>query len=177
MMDSGTGAVHTAPGHGEDDYKVGLRYNLDVIMPVDAYGKYDETIVREKLFKDTNKYLGLNVFKANELILEELGSSLLKRVDIRHSYPHCWRTHTPIIFRATKQWFISIDDEYGNKNNTSRENALEVVENLKFYPEWGRNRLKAMLEGRPDWCISRQRDWGVPNAYIVTGKQIGRAHV
>ncbi|MCT7517788.1 isoleucine--tRNA ligase [Aliarcobacter cryaerophilus] len=170
MMDSGTGAVHTAPGHGEDDYKVGLRYNLDVIMPVDAYGKYDETIVREKLFKDANKYLGLNVFKANELILEELGAALLKRVDIRHSYPHCWRTHTPIIFRATKQWFISIDDEYGNKNNTLRENALEVVENLKFYPEWGRNRLKAMLEGRPDWCISRQRDWGVPIAFFVSKK-------
>ncbi|MFY9087900.1 isoleucine--tRNA ligase [Arcobacter aquimarinus] len=170
MMDSGTGAVHTAPGHGEDDYKVGLRYNLDVIMPVDAYGKYDETIVREKLFKDTDKYLGLNVFKANELILEELGSSLLKRVDIRHSYPHCWRTHTPIIFRATKQWFISIDDKYGNKNNTLRENALEVVENLKFYPEWGRNRLKAMLEGRPDWCISRQRDWGVPIAFFRNKK-------
>jgi isoleucyl-tRNA synthetase len=170
MMDSGTGAVHTAPGHGEDDYKIGLVYNLDVIMPVDAYGKYDETIVREKLFKDTDKYLGLNVFKANELILEELGSALLKRVDIKHSYPHCWRTHTPIIFRATKQWFISIDDKYGNKNNTLRENALEVVENLTFYPEWGRNRLKAMLEGRPDWCISRQRDWGVPIAFFRNKK-------
>ncbi|MFA6788690.1 MAG: class I tRNA ligase family protein, partial [Arcobacteraceae bacterium] len=96
LMDSGSGAVHTAPGHGEDDYKVGLKYDLEVIMPVDAYGKYDETIVREKLFKDTSKYLGVNVFKANEDILAELGSALLKRVDIKHSYPHCWRTHTPI---------------------------------------------------------------------------------
>jgi isoleucyl-tRNA synthetase len=170
MMDSGSGAVHTAPGHGEDDYKIGLRYNLDVIMPVDAYGKYDETIVREKLFIDTDKYLGLNVFKANDLILEELGEALLKRVDIRHSYPHCWRTHTPIIFRATKQWFISIDDQYGKENKTLRENALNVVENLTFYPEWGRNRLKAMLEGRPDWCISRQRDWGVPIAFFRNKK-------
>ncbi len=169
-MDSGTGAVHTAPGHGEDDYKVGLQYGLDVIMPVDAYGKYDETIVREKLFKDTDKYLGLHVFKANELILEELGDALLKHTDIRHSYPHCWRTHKPIIFRATKQWFISIDDEYGEQNKTLRQNALEVVENLKFYPEWGRNRLKAMLDGRPDWCISRQRDWGVPIAFFRNKK-------
>lgn len=169
-MDAGTGAVHTAPGHGEDDYKVGLKYGLDVLMPVDAYGKYDETIVREKLFNDTEKYLGLHVFKANELILEELGEALLKHTDIRHSYPHCWRTHKPIIFRATKQWFISIDDEYGQQNKTLRQNALEVVENLKFYPEWGRNRLKSMLDGRPDWCISRQRDWGVPIAFFVSKK-------
>ncbi|RXK02929.1 isoleucine--tRNA ligase [Halarcobacter bivalviorum] len=169
-MDAGTGAVHTAPGHGEDDYKVGLKYGLDVLMPVDAYGKYDETIVREKLFHDTDKYLGLHVFKANELILEELGEALLKYTDIRHSYPHCWRTHKPIIFRATKQWFISIDDEYGQQNKTLRQNALEVVENLKFYPEWGRNRLKSMLDGRPDWCISRQRDWGVPIAFFVSKK-------
>ncbi|PRM90736.1 isoleucine--tRNA ligase [Aliarcobacter cryaerophilus] len=169
-MSAGSGAVHTAPGHGEDDYKVSLKYGIEVIMPVDAYGKYDETIVREKLFKDSDKYLGLNVFKANDLILEELGSSLLKKSDIRHSYPHCWRTHTPIIFRATKQWFISIDDVYGEKNQTLRQNALEVVENLKFYPEWGRNRLKAMLDGRPDWCISRQRDWGVPIAFFRNKK-------
>jgi len=174
-MDSGTGAVHTAPGHGEDDYKVGLLYGLDVIMPVDAYGKFDETIVREKLFNDTDKYLGVHVFKANELILEELGDALLKHVDIRHSYPHCWRTHKPIIFRATKQWFISIDDKYGKENKTLRENALQVVEDLTFYPEWGRNRLKSMLDGRPDWCISRQRDWGVPIAFFrnkVTDKII-----
>jgi len=170
MMDSGSGAVHTAPGHGEDDYKVGLKYDLDVIMPVDAFGKYDQTIVREKLFKDTDKYLGINVFKANEPILEELGDALLKRIDITHSYPHCWRTHTPIIFRATKQWFISIDDEYGKENKTLRENALKVVEDLTFYPEWGRNRLKSMLDGRPDWCISRQRDWGVPIAFFRNKK-------
>ncbi|WP_320036285.1 isoleucine--tRNA ligase [Halarcobacter sp.] len=169
-MESGTGAVHTAPGHGEDDYKVGLQYGLDVIMPVDAEGKYDETIVREKLFHDTDKYLGMHVFKANGMILEELGDALLKHVDIRHSYPHCWRTHKPIIFRATKQWFIAIDDEYGKENKTLRENALKVVNEIKFYPEWGRNRLKAMLDGRPDWCISRQRDWGVPIAFFRNKK-------
>jgi len=170
LMDSGSGAVHTAPGHGEDDYKVALKYGIDVIMPVDDYGKYDNTIVREKLFKDTDKYLGLNVLKANDLILEELGSALLKKEDIKHSYPHCWRTHTPIIFRATKQWFISIDDKYGKANKSLRQNALEVIENIKFYPEWGRNRLKSMLEGRPDWCISRQRDWGVPIAFFRNKK-------
>ncbi len=169
-MESGSGAVHTAPGHGEDDYKVGLTYGLDVIMPVDAYGKYDETIIREKLFKDTSKYLGLHVFKANPLIIEDLGEALLKHTDIRHSYPHCWRTHTPIIFRATKQWFISIDDKYGKKNKTLRQNALDVVEDLTFYPKWGRNRLRSMLEGRPDWCISRQRDWGVPIAFFRNKK-------
>ncbi len=170
-MESGTGAVHTAPGHGEDDYKVWLTYSSDdILMPVDNYGKYDQTIVREKLFRDTEKYLGLHVFKANELILEELGEALLSRVDIRHSYPHCWRTHKPIIFRATKQWFISVDDKYGNKNQTLRDNALEAIENIKFYPDWGRNRLKSMLEGRPDWCISRQRDWGVPIAFFTNKK-------
>ncbi len=169
-METGSGAVHTAPGHGEDDYKVGLLYNLDVIMPVDAEGKYDETIVREKLFKDTDKYLGVHVFKANEMILEELGEALLSRKDIRHSYPHCWRTHKPIIFRATKQWFISIDDEYGEKNNTLRQNALNALDEIEFFPTWGKNRLKAMLEGRPDWCISRQRDWGVPIAFFRNKK-------
>ena len=169
-MDAGTGAVHTAPGHGEDDYKVGLLYGLDVLMPVDAEGKYDQTIVREKLFRDTDKYLGMHVFKANTMILEELGDALLKHVDIRHSYPHCWRTHKPIIFRATKQWFIAIDDEYGKEQKTLRENALKVVEEIDFYPEWGRNRLKSMLDGRPDWCISRQRDWGVPIAFFRNKK-------
>ncbi len=169
-VDAGTGAVHTAPGHGEDDYKVGLKYGLEVLMPVDAEGKYDETIIRERLFYNTDKYLGVHVFKANALILEELGEALLKHEDIRHSYPHCWRTHKPIIFRATKQWFISIDDEYGVEQKTLRENALKVVEEIDFYPEWGRNRLKAMLEGRPDWCISRQRDWGVPIAFFRNKK-------
>ncbi|MEA2049202.1 MAG: isoleucine--tRNA ligase [Campylobacterota bacterium] len=166
MMDAGTGAVHTAPGHGEDDYKVGLRYGLDVIMPVGANGAYDNTIVRENLLPNPQTFLNMNVFKANEPILELLGDALIKRVDITHSYPHCWRTHKPVIFRATKQWFISMDQAYGKNNKTLRENALDAIENVNFYPEHGKNRLKTMIEGRPDWCISRQRDWGVPIAFF-----------
>ena len=166
LMDSGSGAVHTAPGHGEDDYKVGLEYDLDVIMPVGPNGAYDNTIVREKLLPNPEEFLNMNVFKANEPILELLGDALLKRTDMTHSYPHCWRTHKPVIFRATKQWFIAIDENYGEKGNTLRHNALKEIEGVKFYPEWGRNRLNAMVENRPDWCISRQRDWGVPIAFF-----------
>ena len=166
LMDSGTGAVHTAPGHGEDDYKVGLKYNLDVLMPVGANGAYDNTIVRENLLPNAQEFLNMNVFKANEPILELLGDALIKRVDITHSYPHCWRTHKPVIFRATKQWFIAIDKEYGKEKKTLRQNALDAIKNINFYPEHGENRLKSMIENRPDWCISRQRDWGVPIAFF-----------
>ncbi len=166
LMDSGTGAVHTAPGHGEDDYKVGLRYNLEVLMPVDSEGKYDNTIVREKLLPNPELYVGTHVFKANEIVMELLGDALLKRVDITHSYPHCWRTHKPVIFRATKQWFIAIDEVYGKNQKTLRENSLDSLKDIKFYPEHGINRLSSMVENRPDWCISRQRDWGVPIAFF-----------
>ena len=166
LMDSGTGAVHTAPGHGEDDYKVGLRYNLEVLMPVDSEGKYDNTIVREKLLPNPEQYVGTHVFKANEIVMELLGEALLKRVDITHSYPHCWRTHKPVIFRATKQWFIAIDEVYGKNQKTLRDNSLDCLKDIKFYPEHGINRLSSMIENRPDWCISRQRDWGVPIAFF-----------
>ena len=164
--ESGTGAVHTAPGHGEDDYKVGLKYNLDVLMPVDEYGNYDWTVVREKLLPNPDEFVGMNVFKANNKILELLGDSLLKKVDITHSYPHCWRTHKPIIFRATKQWFIALDKPYGKEQLTLRQRALKAIEDVTFYPAGGINRLQAMIENRPDWCISRQRDWGVPIAFF-----------
>jgi isoleucyl-tRNA synthetase len=166
LMDSGTGAVHTAPGHGEDDYKVGLKYGLDVIMPVGANGAYDNTIVRENLLPNAEEFLNMNVFKANEPILELLGDALVKRIDITHSYPHCWRTHKPVIFRATKQWFIAIDKEYGKAGQTLRQNALDAIKDVNFYPEHGENRLRSMIENRPDWCISRQRDWGVPIAFF-----------
>ncbi|HIP12235.1 MAG TPA: isoleucine--tRNA ligase [Arcobacter sp.] len=166
LMDSGTGAVHTAPGHGEDDYKVGLKYDLEVLMPVDAVGKYDNTIVREKLLPNPEQYVGMHVFKANDVVMELLGDKLLKRVDITHSYPHCWRTHKPVIFRATKQWFIAMDESYGKEQNTLRQNALNALDGVSFYPEHGKNRLSSMLDGRPDWCISRQRDWGVPIAFF-----------
>ena len=171
--ESGTGAVHTAPGHGEEDYRVGLEYDLEVLMPVDDAGRYDETIVREGLLPE--EFVGMNVFDANEKILELLGDALLRREEIKHSYPHCWRTHKPVIFRATKQWFIAVDKAPKELQKTLRQIALEEVEKTTFYPEWGRNRLRSMIENRPDWCISRQRDWGVPIAFFrdkTTGEVI-----
>ncbi len=162
LMDSGSGAVHTAPGHGEDDYIVGLKYNLDVVMPVDEEGKFDTTISHLKLLPD--EFVGMHIFDANEKILELLGTSLLNVSKIKHSYPHCWRTHKPIIFRATKQWFILMDELIDGKS--LREVAKDELENIKFYPEWGIKRIGSMVENRPDWCISRQRDWGVPIAFF-----------
>ena len=162
--DSGTGAVHTAPGHGEDDYRVGLEYGLEVLMPVDDEGCYDESIVQKGLLP--KEFVGMNVFEANEKICELLGEALLHKDSIRHSYPHCWRTHKPVIFRATKQWFIAVDKAPKGLQKTLRQIALQEVEKCAFYPEWGRNRLRAMIENRPDWCISRQRDWGVPIAFF-----------
>jgi isoleucyl-tRNA synthetase len=170
MMDSGTGAVHTAPGHGEDDYVVGLKYNLDVVMPVDEYGRYDETIRRLELIPNVDEFIGQNVFKANDAILELLGDSLLKKIDLTHSYPHCWRTHTPIIFRATKQWFIAVDESYGKDGKTLRDLALDEIKEIEFLPATGVNRLNSMIENRPDWCISRQRAWGVPIAFFRNKK-------
>jgi len=163
-MDSGSGAVHTAPGHGEDDYRIGLKYDLDVIMPVDDSGCYDESVIGLKLLPNAEEFVGVNVFDANDKICELLGKSLLKRTNLKHSYPHCWRTHKPVIFRATKQWFILMDEEL--RNLTVRQKALTEIKSVRFYPEWGRNRLNAMIENRPDWCISRQRDWGVPIAFF-----------
>ncbi len=157
-MDGGTGCVHTAPGHGEDDYRVGLKYNLDVIMPVDENGLYDETVVREKLLPNPDEFVGEHIFRANEKILELLGDSLLSVSKFIHSYPFCWRTHKPVIYRATKQWFITMDG--------LREKALQELKGVDFYPEVGRNRISSMIENRPDWCISRQRDWGVPIAFF-----------
>ncbi|MDP1785257.1 MAG: isoleucine--tRNA ligase [Sulfuricurvum sp.] len=164
LMENGSGCVHTAPGHGEDDYRVGLLYNLEVVMPVDETGCYDITVVTERLLPDPETFVGMHIFKANEPILALLGESLLKVSKFRHSYPHCWRSHTPLIFRATKQWFISVDGIPAGESKTLREIALDEVAKTAFYPETGRNRLNSMVENRPDWCISRQRDWGVPIA-------------
>ena len=175
LMDNGTGCVHTAPGHGEDDYRVGLKYNLDVIMPVDETGCYDQSVVRDRLLPDAEKFVGLHIFKANEPILELLGDALLKQERFKHSYPHCWRSHTPLIFRATKQWFIAVDGTPEGQEKSLREIAQDEIEKTTFYPEWGRNRINAMVENRPDWCISRQRDWGVPIAFFrvkATGEVI-----
>jgi len=166
MMDGGTGAVHTAPGHGEDDYKVGLKYGLEVVMPVDERGCYDESVKGLNLLPNADEFVGMHIFKANEPILELLGDNLLKQSKFVHSYPHCWRTKKPLIYRATNQWFISIDDKPKGSEKTLRESALTAIEDVNFYPASSKNRLQPMIEGRPDWCISRQRSWGVPIAFF-----------
>lgn len=167
LMDGGTGLVHTAPGHGEDDYFVGLKYGIEVIMPVDEGGCFDETLKTKKLFRAdvVDEFVGMHIFKANEKILELLGPALIKSGKFVHSYPHCWRTHKPVIYRATKQWFIAMDEPMPS-GKTLRQVALEQIGGVKFYPQSGINRLSSMIENRPDWCISRQRDWGVPIAFF-----------
>jgi isoleucyl-tRNA synthetase len=147
--ESGTGCVHTAPGHGVDDFLVGQRYGLEVYNPVNDQGVYKE---------DTPMFAGQHVFKANEAIVEALqaAGNLAHHEAYSHSYPHCWRHKTPIIFRATPQWFISMDKQ------GLRADALEQIKQVRWVPEWGENRIRSMVEGRPDWCISRQRTWGTP---------------
>jgi len=166
LMDGGSGCVHTAPGHGEEDYKVGLKYDLEVVMPVDERGCYDESVVGLNLLPNAEAFVGMHIFKANEPILEMLGDALLKQSKFVHSYPHCWRTKKPLIYRATNQWFISIDDVAKGAEKSLRESAVEAIDGVDFYPESSKNRLKPMVEGRPDWCISRQRSWGVPIAFF-----------
>ena len=149
-QEEGSGLVHTAPGHGQEDYLTGLKYNLPMLMPVDEQGRFDNTVGELK---------GQNVFLANKVIIEKLESAgqLLFFGLKTHSYPHCWRCKSPVIFRATKQWFLSIE------HNELRKRALEAIKNdIGFIPESGRQRIRAMLELRPDWCLSRQRYWGVP---------------
>jgi isoleucyl-tRNA synthetase len=150
-LDAGSGVVHTAPGHGQEDYQVGLVYNLPLISPVGPDGRFTHEVP---------KYQGQKVFEANENIIADLDQAgfLVARKDIEHSYPHCWRSKSPLIFRATSQWFIKMDDESYN----IRAKALDSLKEIRFVPEWGVKRLTAMIENRPDWCISRQRNWGVP---------------
>ncbi|RJG39499.1 isoleucine--tRNA ligase [Motilimonas pumila] len=152
--DSGTGIVHTAPGHGQDDYVVGMKYNLEVANPVGDNGVYKA---------DTELFAGQHVFKANDSVvatLQERGA-LMHHVAYRHSYPHCWRHKTPIIFRATPQWFISME------KNGLRQQAMSEIKSVRWIPDWGQNRIEKMVENRPDWCISRQRTWGVPITLFV----------
>jgi isoleucyl-tRNA synthetase len=147
--ESGTGMVHIAPGHGADDYVVGREHGFEVLSPVDDEGKFTEEVGVDEL-------VGVHVFKSNKRIMEmltELGV-LLGREDYKHDYPHCWRSKTPIIFRAVEQFFISLDG--------LRERALEEIDKTEWLPHWGRNRIRGTVESRPDWCISRQRTWGVP---------------
>ena len=168
LMDGGTGLVHTAPGHGEDDYHVCLKYGFkEVLMPVDDGGCFDESLKAHGLLPSSvvDEFIGMHIFKANEKILEILGDALLKCGKFTHSYPFCWRTHKPVIYRATKQWFIAMDEPKLN-GKTLRETALSELEKVKFYPAAGIKRIGSMIENRPDWCISRQRDWGVPIAFF-----------
>ena len=166
LMDGGTGCVHTAPGHGEDDYRVGLKYNLDVIMPVDESGCYNELVVGLNLLPNPEEFVGVHIFKANKKILELLGDNLLKVTKFTHSYPHCWRTKKPLIYRATNQWFIAVDKPLKDSDKSLREIALDAINGVLFIPTNTKNRLKPMIENRPDWCISRQRSWGVPIAFF-----------
>ena len=156
-MDQGTGAVHTAPAHGADDFYTGVKYKIDQTCNVDAAGR---------LVKGLPEYQGETVFKANPKIVELLKSRgvLLHFERIEHSYPHCWRCHNPVIFRATEQWFVSMESNMDGKGTTLRQRALEEVKRVKWDPSWGEDRIGNMFATRPDWCISRQRVWGVPIA-------------
>ena len=160
-MDTGTGVVHTAPSHGAEDFATGARYGLDPTCDVDAAGR---------LHNGLPEYDGLQVFKANEPIIELLRSrgALLHSEKVEHSYPHCWRCHNPVIFRATEQWFISMETKMDG--GSFRTRALEEIKKIKWDPAWGEERISNMVETRPDWCISRQRVWGVPIAvFTCTG--------
>jgi len=149
-LEQGTGCVHTAPGHGQEDYEVGLKYQLEVYAPVDNRGRFTE---------EAGSFSGQKVFDTNEEIIAILKAqgALLHAGQIDHSYPHCWRCKRPVFFRATEQWFISMAE------NRLRDRALETIENdVKWIPSWGKERILGMIKNRPDWCISRQRVWGVP---------------
>jgi isoleucyl-tRNA synthetase len=152
-MEQGTGCVHTAPGHGQDDYVLGSKHGMEILAPVDDSGRFTSQVP---------EFEGVNVFKANPQIVELLRrrGMLLSGSDFEHSYPHCWRCKEPIVFRATEQWFISMSE------TGLRRRAVESVDQVAWIPSWGRDRILGMIANRPDWCISRQRLWGVPVAVI-----------
>ncbi|MFN0117093.1 MAG: isoleucine--tRNA ligase [Elusimicrobiota bacterium] len=150
-MEDGTGIVHIAPGHGVEDFQVGQQWNLEVASPVDERGCYDKTVGRDEL-------IGKHVLKeANKAVMELLGPDLVFHQTFKHSYPHCWRCKNPIIFRATKQWFMEVSDSF-------RQTLLKEIEAVTWEPSYGIHRIKGMIQVRPDWCLSRQRHWGAPIA-------------
>ena len=167
-LDTGTGLVHTAPGHGLEDYVVGAEYSLAVDCPVGPDGKFYASVplVGSQSIWEGNKTV-LATLEANGL--------LLAHVKLSHSYPHCWRHKTPIIFRATHQWFIGMNWKRGKTHGSLRDAAMNAVGDTRFYPAWGKNRLEAMIKNRPDWCVSRQRNWGVPMPLFVH-KVTGEPH-
>ncbi|MHC4977242.1 MAG: isoleucine--tRNA ligase, partial [Planctomycetota bacterium] len=154
--EDGTGLVHTAPGHGADDYNTGKKCGLPIYCPVREDGTYDDTV--------PEWIRGMDIFEANEVVARRLtdGGVMYHQHVFNHSYPHDWRGKTPVIFRATEQWFIGVDRESGATGRTMRQMAIDETDGVRFVPGWGQNRLRAMLEQRPDWCISRQRSWGLP---------------
>lgn len=167
-LESGTGCVHTAPGHGTDDYETAVRYGIDIYNPVDATGRY---------YQDTPIFGGMSLSEGEKKVFEILNESkrLLGLEKIKHSYPHCWRCKSPVIFRATAQWFIAVAN--------FKDKALKCVDKVQWIPEWGKERMVNMLKDRPDWCISRQRTWGVPipalycddcGEVIITGDRVRR---
>src|SRR4051812_3404340 len=168
-LDAGTGLVHTAPAHGLEDYAIGIKYNLPVDNPVDDDGRF---------FSSVELVGGLTVWEANDVVIKTLDENglLLKSEKITHSYPHCWRHKTPIIFRATPQWFIGMDsNHHPGGGPLLREIAREAVAKTEFFPGWGRARLEGMVDNRPDWCVSRQRSWGSPMTLFVH-RETGELH-
>ncbi len=157
--DAGTGCVHTAPGHGADDYQTGLHYGLDILSPVDSEGKFTA---------DAGPYEGQQVPEVNDVICDDMNNSgaLIRKKELDHSYPHCWRCKKPVMYRATPQWFISMEE------NELRSKSLKAIDQVKWIPGWGMNRIYSMVESRPDWCLSRQRSWGVPIT-IISCKSCG----